>query len=348
MNPLPAPAFRFALWLLLLVAPCSSFATPPAQEMADAAQAFVSGLDSAQKAKALIEFSSNERFNWDFVPKSRRGIPLKELKPEQQELARTLLRTGLSAQGYTKATNIIYVIEQVLREMENQAAWRDSGLYYVTIFGDPQKSPWGWRVEGHHLSVNFTVSSNEVLAVSPSFFGSNPAEVPRGPHKGLRVLGAEEDLGRELISALSDQQRKLAIFSATAPREIITGNARQAKRLDPLGISARDFTDSQKELLRKLIREYLFRFRTEVAETDFKKIEAAGFENISFAWAGPVERGHGHYYRVQGPTFLLEYDNTQNRANHIHTVWRDLENDFGEDLLKKHYEQSSHGHGHEH
>lgn len=345
MNPLPACTFGFA-FLLFICLPNSSFAAPPAKEMADAAQAFLSALDPEQKAKSLIEFASDERFNWDFVPRSRKGVPLKELTPQQQELARTLLRSGLSAPGYTKATNIIYVIEQVLREMENQSPRRDSGLYYVTIFGEPQKAVWGWRVEGHHLSVNFTVSTNEVLAASPSFFGSNPAEVPRGTHKGLRILAAEEDLARDLVRSLSEEQRNKAIFSRTAPSDIITGNSRRAKTLEPMGISTRDLTEPQQTLLRKLIREYLFRFRAEIAESDLKKIEAAGFEKIHFAWAGPIERGHGHYYRVQGPTFLLEYDNTQNRANHIHTVWRDLENDFGDDLLRRHYDQSGHGHEH--
>jgi hypothetical protein len=237
------------------------------------------------------------------------------------------------------------VIEQVLKDLENGAARRDSGLYYVTIFDRPGTTAWGWRVEGHHLSLNFTVRGDEVLGVTPSFFGSNPAEVPRGPRQGLRVLGAEEDLGRELVRSLNEGQRKVAVIGATAPSEIITGASRKANPLQPEGIGASDLTSKQQDALRTLIHEYVFRYRTELAEQDMKKIQQAGFEKIHFAWAGPVESGQGgHYYRVQGPTFLLEFDNTQNNANHIHTVWRDFENDFGEDLLRKHYETVKHEH----
>ena len=256
-----------------------------------------------------------------------------------------MLRSGLSDRGYTKATNIMLVIELVLKDLENGAARRDSGLYYVTIFGQPGPTAWGWRVEGHHLSLNFTVRGDEVLGVTPSFFGSNPAEVQRGPRQGLRVLGAEEDLGRELVRSLNEEQRKVAVIAATAPSEIITGNSRKANPLQPEGIGASDLTSKQQDALRTLIHEYVFRYRTELAEQDMKKIQQAGFEKIHFAWAGPIEPGQGgHYYRVQGPTFLLEFDNTQNNANHIHTVWRDFENDFGEDLLRKHYETVKHDH----
>ncbi len=321
-----------------------TFGAPPAQEMREAADRFLSALSQEQREKAVFPFQTNERFNWDFVPRSRHGIPFKELTSAQNDLGRALLRSGLSAQGYTKATNIIVVIEQVLRELENQSARRDPGLYFITVFGKPEAPVWGWRVEGHHLSLNFTVSTNEVLAVSPSFFGSNPAEVPQGPYKGLRNLGNEEDLGRELVTSLSAEQRKIAVISETAPREIITGNARRAQPLHPLGISFAALTESQRDLLKKLVREYLFRFRNEVAERDWGKIEKAGFERLHFAWAGSVERGHGHYYRVQSTDFLLEYDNTQNNANHVHTVWRDLANDFGEDLLRQHYEHAPHAH----
>jgi hypothetical protein len=264
------------------------------------------------------------------------------MTPQQQELGRALLRAGLSQQGLIKATNIMFVIEQVLGELENDATRRDPGLYHLTIFGNPQRSPWGWRVEGHHLALNFVVGANDVVSVTPNFFGSNPAEVPQGAHKGLRTLAGEEDLGRQLATSLSEEQRRTGLIAADAPSEIITGNSRKAEPIEPFGIPASKLTKSQQELLLSLIREYVFRFRSEVAEKDLRKIQNAGLERIYFAWAGRLERGKGHYYRIQGPTFLMEYDNTQNDANHIHTVWRDFENDFGEDLLRRHYEQVPH------
>jgi hypothetical protein len=343
MNPC-IPARAAIALLICLIQPFSSQAAAPAEEMSQAAKNLLRTLNTEQRSKAVIEFDNQERFNWDFVPRTRKGIPFKELDASQQDLGRALLRSGLSQQGYTKATNIIYVIEQVLRELENQSARRDSGLYYISIFGNPDRSPWGWRIEGHHLSLNFTINEKEVLAASPSFFGSNPAEVPQGPHKGLRVLAAEEDLARQLVMSLNEEQRKAAVISTSAPRDIITGNARKAKPLEPHGISSSQLTGSQQEVLRSLIKEYLFRFRTEIAEQDLEKIEKAGFDKIHFAWAGALEPRSGHYYRVQGPTFLMEYDNTQNQANHIHTAWRDFENDFGEDLLRKHYEEAPHPH----
>jgi hypothetical protein len=310
--------------------------------MSKAAKQFVTALTPEQRTKAIYTFTSDERFNWHFVSKPRKGLPFKEMTLPQQELARALLRAGLSKQGFIKATNIMLVIEQVLRELEGGATRRDPGLYYVTIFGDIDQSPWGWRVEGHHLALNLVVSTNDVVSVTPTFFGSNPAEVPRGPHKGLRNLAGEEDLGRQLATSLSKEQRSTGLIAADAPSDIITGNSRKAKPIEPFGIPASKLTKSQQEVLFSLIREYVFRFRNEVAEQDFRKIRNAGFEKIYFAWAGPLERGKGHYYRIQGPTFLMEYDNTQDNANHIHTVWRDFENDFGEDLLRSHYDQMPH------
>jgi hypothetical protein len=212
----------------------------------------------------------------------------------------------------------------------------------VSIFGSPGKT-WGWRVEGHHLSVNFTVVEGKEISAAPSFFGSNPAEVKQGPRKGLRILAAEEDLARELVKSLDAAQRKTAILTNVAYKDIITGAQRKVQPLAPAGLSAADMTSAQSDLLQKLVREYVYRQRPEGAGRDLEKIQKAGWTKVSFAWAGGLERGEGHYYRVQGPTFLLEYDCTQNDANHIHAAWRDFENDFGEDLLRKHYEEVPHG-----
>jgi Protein of unknown function (DUF3500) len=255
----------------------------PAEEMSEAAKQFLTALTAEQRTKATYPFTDRERFNWHFVPKPRNGLPFKEMTSPQHELGRALLRTGLSQQGFTKATNIMLIIEQVLGELESDPTRRDPGLYYVTIFGNPGQPPWGWRVEGHHLVLNFVVGTNDVVSVTPNFFGSNPAEVLQGPHKGLRTLAGEEDLGRQLATSLSEEQRNTGFIAADAPRDIITGNSRKAEPIEPFGISASKLTKSQQELLLSLIREYVFRFRSEVAERDLRKIQNAGFEKIYFA-----------------------------------------------------------------
>jgi len=333
-------ALILGLTQCLLVA-YATRAQSPGAELAQAANNFLAALKPEQKAKAIFELKTDERVNWHFIPKERQGLPFKEMSPAQRLLAYGLLNSVLSQRGFLKATTIMS-LEQVLHELENNAPHRDPELYYFSIFGVPGKDVWGWRVEGHHLSLNFLVRGDTVLANTPSFLGTNPGEVRSGPRKGLRLLSVEEDLGRQLAGSLDETQRKLAILSVDAPKDIITAASRKVKPLEPAGLPAPQLNPEQRELLKKLIREYIYRHRPEVAEADRKKIEAAGWENITFAWAGSLEPGQGHYYRIQGPTFLLEYDNTQNNANHIHTVWRDFENDFGEDALRKHYEQTPH------
>ena len=338
--------FRSALVLTALACfqlvrnPC--LAHTPAEEMSVAAKNFVAALTAEQRAKAVIEFKSDERFNWHYIPRERKGLPFKEMSAAQRELAHGLLLSALSAQGYTKTTNIIFTVEHALRELENQSARRDSGLYFMTVFGDPAAADatWGWRIEGHHISLNFVISAGHVVAVTPSFLGANPATVTAGPNKGFRALAAEEDLGRQLVKSLNESQRKTAVITNVAPGDIVTAASRKVRPLEPAGLGADQLMASQKEMLLALIKEYLFRYRDEIAGDDLKKIQSAGFDKIHFAWAGGFERGEKHYYRVQGPTFLLEYDNTQNDANHIHSVWRDLTRDWGEDLLGKHYAEA--------
>jgi hypothetical protein len=330
-----------SLCCLLLVTRSAGHEIP--KEMADAANRFLNSLDATQREKATYEFDDSERHNWHFVPMERGGIPLKELKPHQQQLAVALLHTGLSHDGFSKALNIM-ALEQVLREIENDNPRRDPAMYHVFIFGSPSyDKTWGWRVEGHHLSVSVTLVDGVNVSSTPSFFGANPAEVRSGSHKGLRVLRDEEDLGRKLLHELTDGQRAQAVLNLPTPADIINKPGLRASRLEPLGLSAKKMSDPQKELLMKLVKTYVHRIRSGLAQEDMQRIEVAGIDEIHFAWVGGADRGQGHYYRVQGPTFVLEYDNTQNDANHIHCVWRDLANDFGEDLLKKHYQQTPHG-----
>lgn len=316
-------------------------AQSPGAELAQAANNFLAALKPEQKAKASFELKSDERVNWHFIPKERQGLPFKEMSPAQKHLAHALLGSILSQRGHFKVATVMS-LEQVLHELENNAPHRDADLYYFSIFGTPGKDVWGWRIEGHHLSMNFLVRGDTVLANTPSFIGVNPGEVRSGPRKGLRLLAVEEDLGRQLAKSLDENQRKLGLIAAEAPKDIITAASRKVKPLEPAGLPVIQLNPEQRDLLKKLVQEYVYRHRPEVADADRKKIEAAGWQNITFAWAGSLEPGQGHYYRIQGPTFLLEYDNTQNNANHIHTVWRDFENDFGEDTLRRHYEQTPH------
>lgn len=315
-----------------------------AEEMARAAEAFLGSLTPEQRGKAAFAMKDEERFNWHYVPKDRKGLTLKEMTADQQRLALALLASGLSGQGFNKATNIMS-LESVLAEMEGAGRRfpRDPALYHVWVFGKPEaKGTWAWRFEGHHLSASFTIVKGEFFASTPSFMGTNPAEVRSGPRKGLRVLAGEEDAARRLVKSLSAEQREAAVFTAKAPAEIFSEAKRKAEPLKPEGLSAARMTEEQRQMLMAVLREYVSRARMDVAAQDLKKIQEAGVDKIHFAWAGGFEKGEGHYYRVQGPTFLLEYDNTQNNNNHIHAVWRDFNGDFGEDLLKKHYAEQPH------
>jgi hypothetical protein len=335
------PYCRFLILLLIasLVFPLPTWATPAGHEISQAANNFLVSLTPEQKSKAVFEFKDEERFDWHYIPKPRKGLPFKEMTPAQRLLAHALLNSGLSQRGYAKATSIMS-LEQILYELENQAPKRDPEMYYVSIFGQPGKGAWGWRVEGHHVSLNFSLAGEDVAAVTPSFFGTNPAEIQSGPRKGLRVLGGEEDLARKLVTSLNAEQLKIALITNVAPGDVITGHDRKARFLEPVGITEADLSAPQKELLEAALKEYVFRVRSEVADSDWRKIQAAGPEKIQFAWAGALEPGQGHYYRIQGPTFLMEFDCTQDNANHIHSVWRDLQNDFGDDLLSKHYQEA--------
>jgi hypothetical protein len=233
-------------------------------------------------------------------------------------------------------------LELVLRALENNSGpARDPEVYYVTIFGAPAANKaWGWRFEGHHLSFNFTIADNARVAFVPAFMGSNPAEVRTGPRKGERVLGQEEDLGRALVKSLNPTQLKTAVVETKAPGEMITSNKKRIDPLSPAGLGAGEMTPAQRDQLVGLVKAYANRNRAELANETMARITAAGLDKLSFAWAGGLERGDPHYYRVQGPTFLIEFDNTQNNANHVHSVFREFKGDFGRDYLAEHYAQS--------
>jgi Protein of unknown function (DUF3500) len=315
----------------------------PASAMADSAKAFLATLDTDQKAKATFPFNAEERLNWHFIPKERKGLPLKEMNATQKKAALDLLRAGLAEKGFTKAETI-RGLEEVLREQEHDTRGvRDPEKYYFTVFGEPSDGgTWGWRYEGHHCSQNWTLVNGRAIASSPQFFGANPAEVREGPKKGTRVLAAEEDLARTLVKALNTSQRAEAVLAEKAPGDIITGAQRQAAIQEDKGIAYGKLTREQQGMLLALIEEYTNAQPRDLARARLEKIRAAGLDGVKFAWMGGLDRGQGHYYRIQGSTFLVEYDNTQNNANHIHAVWRDFKGDFGTDLLAAHYQESPH------
>ena len=307
-----------------------------------AAQHFLASLTPEQRAKATFALDQDERLNWHYIPRERKGLPLLDMTPPQRALAHALLSAGLSQQGYIKAVTIMS-LEDVLRQIEHaDPNYRNPEKYYFSVFGEPSDTgTWGFRVEGHHVSQNFTVVNGKV-AGSPSFFGANPAEVREGPRKGLRTLAAEEDLARDLLESLSADQKKVAVVSTDAYKDILTTASRKAAlEGQPSGLSATRMNKKQLDLLQTLVASYASNMPEQLAQARMEQLKKAG-TNIFFAWAGVEQRGGPHYYRVQTPTFLIEYDNTQNDANHIHSVWRDFNGDFGLDLLAMHY-QASHG-----
>ena len=319
-----------------------------AASMAATADKFLASLTPEQRQQAALPFEGDEPTKWHYIPNEmfpRKGLQIKDMTEAQRTLAHDLMKTGLSQRGFTTATSIM-ALEDVLHAIE--AAAGDPGAggrrfarnpleYYFTVFGTPSaKGMWGWRVNGHHLSLNFTINNGTGVATSPTFFGSNPAEVRDGPKKGTRILGPMEDAGRALVMALDDAQRATAIIQKDALNEIVTTNKVKIDPLSPAGLAASAMTPAQRELLTKVIDAYVSQMTEEVAQERMARITRAGAEKIAFAWAGEIERGQKHYYRVQGPTFLIEFDNAQNDGNHIHSVWRDFNGDFGQDLLREH------------
>ena len=336
------------LLALLLSLPLTAEELPSLALMKSAADEFLGSLGTTKKEKAVFAFDSDQRENFKFTPQQRVGLPLKEMDEKQKAAAMKLLEAALSEKGKLKAMQII-TLEGVLREMEKNPEYRDPGKYYVSIFGKPgDEKGWGWKFEGHHLALNYTVVGGKEVSVTPSFFAANPAEVRQGEHKGLRVLAKEEDLAMALTNVLLEGGKKDVIFSEKAPGEILTAENRKATALEPVGLLASEMTAEQKKALLELITEYTSRHRKDLADADMKKIEEAGIDKIRFGWAGGTKRGEAWYYRVQGPTFLMEAANTQNNANHIHATWRDFEGDFGRDILSEHYHQHDLDHGDHH
>ena len=335
-----APMLAAVAALTLVV---STEAATVADDMAKAANALLASLDDKQKAQAAFKFKGEERTYWHFIPAEmlkgggRKGLQIKHMTDQQHELAHALLKTVLSESGHEKVKNVMF-LEDILFVLEgkNRRFVRDSEAYHILIFGTPgNKGPWGWRFEGHHVSLNYTIVNGKVRVV-PSFWASNPAVADFGPGRKLIALEVEEFAARELRNSLTAAQTKKAVIADKVPRDILTSALPEVKALENTGIVYGDLNKGQQAQLTELIKEYINRHRAVVAKEDWAKINNSGLNKIRFSWAGSVKQFEPHYYRVQGPTFLLEYANTQNGANHIHATWRDFNGDFGRDVLREH------------
>lgn len=344
---LPLLLLPAAALVLALTQAQGSAPSKPAVAMAKAANTFLDGLSSEQKAKATFTFTDAERKNWHFVPIERKGLPLKEMDAKQKETALALFKTALSQKGYLKASTIMSLEKVLLAIEKGSGPLRDPERYFVSVFGTPpfnDGKPWGWRFEGHHMAFNFTVAGGKVAA-TPTFFGSNPAEVRLDLEgmKGVKVLKEEEEAARALLESLTPEQKTAAVFDTKAPNDIITFDKPKVSPLDSVGIAYDKLTKPQQVLLTKLVEVYSGNMSSDLAKERKAKLTKADKSKVVFAWAGGTARGEKHYYRVQGPTFLIEYDNTQNDGNHVHSVWRDFNGDFGDDLIAEHYAAEPHG-----
>jgi hypothetical protein len=309
--------------------------------------AWLGSLDAAQRARATFPFDTEERFVWAYTPVSHEGLALADMTAAQRDGAMSMLTASLSARGAAE-TRAIIDLETVLGELERTAGRagserRDPLRYWFGVFGDPADtaSPWAWRLGGHHVCVHVTVASGVIVSATPSFLGANPAVVPSGPTAGSMALTGEETLARRLLSSLRPDQRAIAVVDPVAPPDIRSGTGRRAAtgRI-PTGVARGALDVEQQGHFDLIVRHYLGRAREDVAADAWERLAREGLDESTFAWAGQAEPGHGHYYAVRGGSLLIEYDNTQNGANHIHAVWRDLANDWGDDVLAAHYRRS--------
>jgi hypothetical protein len=324
-----------------LVIAVSAISADNQPRSAAALRKLVESFPADQKLAAGLPWNDPERFNWHYIPRRRQGVEFKAMSPDSRQRLEELLQTELSPLGLETARRVM-ALDQILFEIEGRNPIRDPEAYNLVFFGDlGSTSGWSWRFEGHHLSMNFTYEGAKRVSATPMFYGANPATVQHGPEKGTRTLAEEEDQGRRLLSALSQAGRTAAVISATAPSDILTGASRTVRIGEPQGLSYGAMNGRQREMLLELIGVYLGRLANDAASEKREELSREGLENLHFAWAGGDQPGTPHYYRIHGPTLLIEYDNTQNRANHIHTVIRDPRNDFGEDPLAAHY-----GHAH--
>ena len=335
MNSLNSPCLLLSLTFASTLF-CTHTATAgdaAGADMTSAASAFLASISSEQQELTSFDFDDAERVNWHFIPRERKGLGLWDLDGEALSSAEALVATGLTKAGYAKTLEV-RSLEEVLYLFEEgdeaeRRIKRHPHRYYISIFGKPGgNAAWGWRFEGHHLSLNYTVKGGRILSSTPEFFGANPGLIDAGPGRSLRVLGRREDLARAILKAAPAGQQPQIRVSMQAPRDIRGAGAAQAEAGEPDGVAFADMNPAQQKLMRQLIGEYLTAMPTSVIKRRMREINNAGMDHIHFAWQGGSELNQPHHYVVQGPTFIIEYNNTQNSANHVHSIWRDLSGDF--------------------
>ena len=310
------------------------------RNMNEAGAKFLESLDAQQRAKTTYPYLDGERVFWYYPPLNRHGLPLRDMDENQRGLAYKLMSTALTEKSYEQAKQIIEH-ESVLGPLEKEQGIvsfvRDPDLYYFTIFGEPGgDEPWGWRAEGHHVSLHFSVWNDDIISMTPFFFGANPAEVRKGPKSGLRILGAREDMAYDLMESLDAGQRSKAVLYDEAPYDILTYNSSKVSLPKEEGLPVSAMSGTQREILMGLVTEYVNQVNEELASRRLAELKDGGFDQLHFAWAGPLDKSEAHYYRIHGGEFVVEFDNRQNGANHIHSVWREVENDFAGDVLRDH------------
>jgi uncharacterized protein DUF3500 len=334
-RKLVVASFVAATMVAVLVAAKSGEERTSGPRMADAAKDFLAKLSPQQRAQATFRYDDPERLNWHYIPKPRKGIPLKALDPAARSVARAFIATGLSKPGYEQAVNVMSLDDVLyLLETDDWAARRerrDPLNYYLSIFGTPgEQGQWGWRLEGHHLSLNFSIQDGRVVSSTPEFFGANPAQLDAGPGRSLRVLGPLEDTAREIVRTCTPEQMKVILVGKKAPNDVWSTNKLQPVLMPEVGLLASEMSQDQQKLLRHLLAEYLKVAPADIRGERESQLEAAGFGKIRMAWWGSLNRNEKHAYRLQGPSFLVEYNDTQNNANHVHSVWRNVAGDLNQ------------------
>lgn len=330
----------FGLTGATLLHPARSQAQPQ-DAMAQPALDVLASFSAAQRRQAVHPFEAKARRDWHYVPRRRPGVTLGELQPTQHELVWALLRAGLSQQGVQK-TRAVITTEGILGELTGSPGYRDPANYALVFFGDPVSGqPWSWRFEGHHLSLTFTIAPGQGVAVTPAFLGANPATVPAShAQAGFSALGTEGAAGFRLLHSLSATQQATALLQAHSFGDILSSPGRESSLQQPAGLALGAMTAPQRQQAMALIETYVRNARPNIAQTELDKLTTAGIDTIHFAWAGSQTPQRPHYYRLHGPTLLIEYDNTQNGANHVHSIWHNPANSFGQDLLRAHYQEA--------
>lgn len=330
---------KLILLLSLMFSAC--LMAGPADEMKSAVEGLMESLSDDQKEMLLAPMKDQERENFRYTPRDRHGLLFKELNNKQRGAVFSLLMTAMSEKGLLKSKQIM-MLEGILAKLENRPEFRDPEKYWVAVFGTPGEAKgWSWKFEGHHLSLNFTIVGDKV-ALTPSFFGSNPGEVKQGEHKGLRVLADEEDLARDLTLTLIKDGKMEVLYTDKPPMEILTKEKTKAAPLKAEGLSVGEMNKAQQMMLIGLLEVYLKRYRPELADLEMMAIREDDIDSLTFGWAGSLKKGEAWYYKVQGKSFLMEAANAQNNANHVHAVWRKFNGDFGRDLLGEHFNKHDH------